>query len=986
MKKISLGSFPLVDLDGKERKYIDSYLIKVLSDLITVNQLSNSIYMDRAKYITPISIMEFIKENKGNSSSPNQPNSDSMDTERLIKANVIKHAFKNTKKLYQALSADPFYRTNIFFPIYIEEPIKSSSGYLDYNYDFLILSNDLVKQQLLDEIIYDDKITMLFLVLKCLIAPNMKVTDIGTSNNNGENFRKYFSVFLETCKNENINPFDMFIKIVKAAGMGKRSRQHGLFGNLSQRVAGVDAYSNKFHSQTFLNLFDSAGDIKDAAFLTNVSLDQINAFVAEDEHALERYNPMLRQYAQAKTHEYSKILSIVDALKAFNASTNIMEEINSNTLLSQISVKDAKGEDTLLSVNKEVIINELETVLFRNFLDEIGKLDEGRINFTRSDLVKNFKADIFAAIPNLSATKTNNGKSYIQNLKDEVLHLRDTSQTIKQGIIRAMVLTGFTTPEERDEEIARHINDRNTVDPSVISYQKELQAIKDKEAELMTLNGYNTSVNSTVVNLEKEAKISLKVNLEIIQAYLTTLYSEIYEYIYSDQFNEDIQRLQKETKTVENFRLQLFNPTFLSSYMSGIVITLGETRESFNTEAEGNFRRYIQNDLVGQIDQATLKGMLTYKVNGIGDQALRDALVKSVFLPIFIKYTNLAVSKSSQIKDLKVNNNPLIKRLLQNQNSFKAFILNEETLISSYEILHYIDTLKFEEGLIPHPVSKVMNPQNKILFMLTRLGLNNNPVFIFTKGRIILSMPSHLSMTGMNFLSSIPLTEFTKVGAINWGKDLWSQDLMFGGVRESVKFKSTQVNIDKIKAEIKSATEELKTLTDAKEKKKKQVEIEKKKADLLDKQSRFDEFNTTQRESNFTSNTDTFKRDDATRVMTGPRLGGRYDTNMDPNGNYRYENNRLNDQRNGMDYLKQQRFQPGQQQYPQSQQTVDTINPNNYFQPRTNNYPERQEQAPGYYNREQQSPQENQASQSNPGSRLFDNEYVRNRQNELYHR
>ena len=150
MKKISLGSFPLVDLDGKERKYIDSYLIKVLSDLITVNQLSNSIYMDRAKYITPISIMEFIKENKGNSSSPNQPNSDSMDTERLIKANVIKHAFKNTKKLYQALSADPFYRTNIFFPIYIEEPIKSSSGYLDYNYDFLILSNDLVKQQLLD--------------------------------------------------------------------------------------------------------------------------------------------------------------------------------------------------------------------------------------------------------------------------------------------------------------------------------------------------------------------------------------------------------------------------------------------------------------------------------------------------------------------------------------------------------------------------------------------------------------------------------------------------------------------------------------------------------------------------------------------------------------------------------------------------------------------------------------------------------------------
>lgn len=976
MKKISLGSFPLVDLDGKERKYIDSYLIKVLSDLITVNQLSNSIYMDRAKYITPISIMEFIKENKGNSSGPNQPYSDSMDTERLVKANVIKHAFKNTKKLYQALSADPFYRTNIFFPIYIEEPIKSSSGYLDYNYDFLILSNDLVKQQLLDEIIYDDKITMLFLVLKCLIAPNMKVTDIGTNQNNGANFRKYFSVFLETCKNENINPFDMFIKIVKAAGMGKRSKQHGLFGDLSQRVSGMGTSPGRFHSSTFLNLFDAHGEIKDASFLTNVSLDQINSFIAENNKALENYNPMLRQYAQAKTHEYGKILSIVDALRAFNLSSNIMEEINSNTLISKISVKDANGEDTLLSINKEAIINELETTLFRAFLDEIGKLDENRINFTRSELVKNFKTDIYNAIPNLSNVKNNNGKTYIQNLKDEVIRLKDVAQTIKQGAIRTMDLAGFTLPEERDQEIARQLKDNNNVDPSIIDYQNKIKEIQQKEAELVTLNGYNTSMNATIKSVETEAKISLKVNLEIIQAYLTTLYSELYEYIYSDQFDSDIQMLQSETKNVQTIDARLFNPGLLSKNMSAIQITLSETRESFNSDASGNFRRYVQNDLAGELDQSTLKGLLNYKVNGIGDQALREALVKTVFLPIFTKYTNLAVSKSSQIKDLKVNNNPLIKKLLQNQNSFKAFILNEETLIASYEILHYIDTLKFEEGLIPHPVSKVMNPQNKILFMLTRLGLNNNPVFIFTKGRIILSMPANLSMTGMNFLSSIPLTEFTKVGSINWGKDLWNQDLMFGGVRESIKYKSTQASIDKIKSEIKLASEELKTLTDAKDKKKKQAEIDRKKAELLDKQSKFDDFSSTQRESNFTSNTDTFKRDENTRVMNGPRFGGRYNSNMDPNGNYRYENNQINNQRNQMDYLRQQNFQPQTQNYPQqSQQTVETINPNNYFQRPQNNYPQDNQYYP-----------ENNYNQ--PGQRpgLFDNEYVRNRQSELNQR
>ena len=988
MKKISLGSFPLVDLDGKERKYIDSYLIKVLSDLITVNQLSNSIYMDRAKYITPISIMEFIKENKGNSSGPNQPYSDSMDTERLIKANVIKHAFKNTKKLYQALSADPFYKTNIFFPIYIEEPIKSSSGYQDYNYDFLILSNDLVKQQLLDEIIYDDKITLLFLVLKCLIAPHMKVTDIGTNQNNGKNFRKYFSVFLETCKNENINPFDMFIKIVKAAGMGKRSIKPGLFGtysaaqntnmfsNLAERVSGVNNRDEKFHSKTFLNLFNTDGEIKDASFLTDISLDQINNFIREtSSFDTKNYNPMLRQYAQAKTHEYGKILSIVDALRAFNTSSNVMEEINSNTLISKISVKDSNNEDTLLSINKEAIINELETTLFRNFLDEIGKLDENRINATRKDLVDKFKTDIFNAIPNLSNTKTSNGKTYIQNLKEKVLQATDKAQTAKHDIIKVLNLAGFATQEEKDREIENYFNNPNIVDPALIKYKQDLKDIQKMQTELTTLNGNNISFNSTITSLEKEAKISLKVNLEIIQAYLTTLYSEIYEYIYSDQFDKDIQRLQYETKNVQTIDARLFNtPVLLSKNMSSIQITLEETRDSFNTEAEGNFRKYVQSDLVGQIDQTTFNGMLKYKIANIGENAFREALVKSVFLPIFIKYTNLAVSKSSQIKDLKVNNNPLIKRLLQNQNSFKAFILTEETLVASYEILHYIDTIKFEEGLINHPVSKVMNPQNKILFMLTRLGLNDNPVFIFTKGRILLSMPAHLSMTGMNFLSSVPLTEFAKVGSINWGKDLWNQDLMFGGVRESVKYKSIQANIDKIKAEIKSASEELKSLTDAKEKKKKQAEIERKKAELLDKQSKFDDFSTTQHESNFTSNTNTFKRDDNTRVMGGPRPGGRYSTNLDPNGNYRYENNRIQDQRNGMDYLREQRFQPRQETYPQ--QNVEPVNPNNYFQPRQNQYPE---SAPT----QQEYPQVQPLS-GRPG--IFNNEYVRNRQNELYQR
>ena len=64
MKKIAVGAFPLVSIDKIERKMVENYLINTLSDLINVNQLSADINSDRARFITPMSILNFIKENK----------------------------------------------------------------------------------------------------------------------------------------------------------------------------------------------------------------------------------------------------------------------------------------------------------------------------------------------------------------------------------------------------------------------------------------------------------------------------------------------------------------------------------------------------------------------------------------------------------------------------------------------------------------------------------------------------------------------------------------------------------------------------------------------------------------------------------------------------------------------------------------------------------------------------------------------------------
>ena len=148
MKKIAVGAFPLVSIDKIERKMVENYLINTLSDLINVNQLSADINSDRARFITPMSILNFIKENKTNFEHTTEVSYNNMETERESKAWSIKRAFKNTKNLYSAISNDPFYRDNVFYPIYIEETIKSGN-YTDYKYDFLILSKSRAISKLL---------------------------------------------------------------------------------------------------------------------------------------------------------------------------------------------------------------------------------------------------------------------------------------------------------------------------------------------------------------------------------------------------------------------------------------------------------------------------------------------------------------------------------------------------------------------------------------------------------------------------------------------------------------------------------------------------------------------------------------------------------------------------------------------------------------------------------------------------------------------
>ena len=202
---------------------------------------------------------------------------------------------------------------------------------------------------------------------------------------------------------------------------------------------------------------------------------------------------------------------------------------------------------------------------------------------------------------------------------------------------------------------------------------------------------------------------------------------------------------------------------------------------------------------------------------------MEEIFFENLIRPIFKKYSNAAMVTANHIKDLRVEKNPLLQKLFKNANMFKSFILTDDILIQAYDILHYLDNLKYEVGLINTPVSKVFNVQNKIQFMINRLGMNEFPVFIMNKSKISLSMPNHLSMTGNNFISTVSASAFKEIATINHVK-VWSNINMFGGLENSKAYKDIERNIARIKKDIIDAEKDLKIEKD----KKKKADLQKK--------------------------------------------------------------------------------------------------------------------------------------------------------------
>ena len=677
----------------------------------------------------------------------------------------------------------------------------------------------------MDEIQYDDRITLLFLILKCILLPDKKLTDLGKNIGGSQvDIRKYFAVYLETCKNNNINPIDMFVKVINLAGIQKRTKggknnTNNLFGLLTSK--GVEPeIANKIHSSNFLNLFDNTGEIKDAYFLTNLSQVDIAKFLEDDEKMDPNYNIIGRQYAQAKTHEYGRILSIIDSLKVFNNAPNMVQDLNSNEIMQKIKLaKSANNqEEEEVSINIDQILNDIETIYFRQFLQTIQNVDFGTVKKIYMELG-------LSLAPKDIKSQENDFNQKIDTIRKEIETYQKEIDTINNLIDRNTTADGYINDTQLNinlnQKLSEMQNKYKFSSDELLKNQNELYLYKMRNAS-------NTDGNMTKEQYMKREFSAYQISLEEFSAYLTGLYAQLYTYFNSKEFLTDLESTGSQMMQIEDFRkLNIYNRVFKMDLIEISSLFKNHYLRKFDSN-ENNIevldKAVIKNLFKSDKNVSSkIENILRTKNNILNEEGMETIFFENLIRPIFKKYSNAAMVTANHIKDLRIEKNPLLKKLFNNANMFKSFILTDDILIQAYDILHYLDNLKYEVGLINTPVSKVFNVQNKIQFMINRLGMNEFPVFIMNKSKISLSMPNHLSMTGNNFISTVSASAFKEIATINHVK-VWSNVNMFGGLENSKAYKDIERNITRIKKDIVDAEKDLKIEKD----KKKKADLQKK--------------------------------------------------------------------------------------------------------------------------------------------------------------
>lgn len=771
MKKIKFGSFPIVDIDAKERKCIDNYSIKSFADLITMNTQMRRTSNDIQQYITPDVILKYFKSNTV-SDSPNKMLDNSEMNEKTY---TIKRAYKALQNFSKVLEGNAFYKDRVTYPIYIEHENRNGSN----DYDFILLSNDLIQKEILDEIKYDDSLSLTFLFIKDMLYPRVPLSKVGTSDGDATDsyhIRSDIAKFIEFSRNNNTDPISAMIKLIKIAGYRKKSGDTSYYG--LNTMARQDKALNSSIGNKFFKLFGGdrqSGQIKDVNFLLNEinHLDIANFFddntignktANNNQRSHTGYSgykntddissTLERQYIAQKTQDYNKILSMVDSLIHFNKTNDIMVDVDNAISDNTVRLRSAQNEVVEVDINYDKLIGSLRNEYFEAFLINLVQ----KLNSAQSKFLKD--AGVFR----------NTGKSSYDPA-------RTNSEDIEMNILEI-------------QSIDRKLNNmRNGIGYSDVEWQNLNNDKRIIEARLMHLKQNEIFINQESYAAEREALKNKKLqsdliyNVEAIQSELTGVLHDIESSLYDSAKIQKIFDLIGNRSVFTQDDLQdLFNKEGILKYnVEQLKVAIFESLQSTVIEASIVDNSDEQANRTSEEAERKTIAYMRGKQTEI-EKYIENIIYSQMYL-LFKRlgrdYGDNNLIQAQQYADLRAEKNTIIRKTITNNNNFKTYILNEKILLNLYEMLNYVDTQKYIAGLIAYPPAKINNELNIIKYMIKRLGLESNPVFIIGQQNVILSQPDFLSLTGSSVFSRIPFRELEAMCRINYNQTLWNNNQMF---------------------------------------------------------------------------------------------------------------------------------------------------------------------------------------------------------------
>ena len=818
MKKIRFGSFPLIDVPRQDRDCIDKYSIKNYSDLITLNSAVRSSSDSADKYITPYSIYKYFKNPQlldalSNSGKDNQGPDLLKD-----KALTMQRAFKSLREISINIQNIPFYADKVAFPIYLEHKSNAKN---DYDYDFLLLTNDLVDKQILDEIHYDDNVTMMFLVMKDIMYARTPLSMLGITGDTESDIKRDFAQFLELCKQHGKNPLDIFINIIKIIGHNKATTGNTV--SVTSRLTGMASAAT---SRKLTNLFNH-GEIKDATFMLQaIKQDDIAKFLDETAHdnasthggnvnrlqnirnqmspeAAARANEasttittqLEREYLLNKTHDYNEVLSVVSAMLAFNKNDKIIDDVNDGSLSFNLNSK-ADSETTDLKVNADAIIDKLRQYYFDAFVKALINYANILFGSFEDEAVKNLPNDIKGFV-----LKSRKNTFELEKQGDKTNQIRLNQHYAEIDTLKELI---------KNESAKGSYADQNTIETYSAGIDREYMAVKNLQNNMMLDHIVNDGKNKSTKNeTDNIRKFRFEENIESIQGSLVSLLNDLESHIYDkDSLQKIIYAMSSNDPVsikalIDDFAysLEIISSEIMMSYENSFRNEVTELYSYFNISIED-----LENNVFSKLEiNGKVKTQLIEKMN---------IALKSIMQNIYRDFG----SKVSQSKMIyaqgRAERNPVIKQTITKSNNFKTFIISQKILLDLYDILSYIDGQKYIAGLLRFPPSKIYGDIARMKYILERIGLTTNPVFIIdevTKS-VTLSSPDMLSLTGTPLFSKITRDQMKAICFIDYNKDLWNSDK----IMEQYTQKNNIKKNDDLKSKITKLSADIKKITDDK--------------------------------------------------------------------------------------------------------------------------------------------------------------------------